>query len=341
MSIIVGPVDRARPGWSGLPTDRSRLRARAVRDGLIVAGWITSAALLVAIPLVGRSLGYDALSYWFADLMARYELARSSLYELGAFRYSPPIGIAFSLFGSLPWWLFLTLWSAVLAACVAWLGGRRMLLLFALPPVALEVYHGNIHLLLAVAVALGFRHPWTWAFVLLTKVTPGVALLWFAVRREWRALAIALAATGLLIVLSALLAPELWLSWWEAVESSVARPADLAIPPPLPGRLVLAALLVTWGARTDRAWTVGVAAMLGLPNLWPHGLVVALAAVPAFRDGSEPGGSPSLGRLVASVAVALALAGSLALVLGPAIRSVIEDVSLNVLAQDVPGSPSH
>ena len=43
-----------------------------------------------------------------------------------------------------------------------------------------------------VAIVLGFRWPFTWAFVLLTKVTPGVGLLWFAVRREWRSLAIAL-----------------------------------------------------------------------------------------------------------------------------------------------------
>ena len=50
----------------------------------------------------------------------------------------------------------------------------RVLWLLALPPVALELYHGNIHLWIAAAIVLGFRYPWTWAFVLLTKVTPGV-----------------------------------------------------------------------------------------------------------------------------------------------------------------------
>ena len=60
----------------------------------------------------------------------------------------------------------------------------------------MEIAGGNISLLLAVAIVWGFRWPWTWAFVLLTKITPGVGLLWFALRREWRQLAIALGATA-------------------------------------------------------------------------------------------------------------------------------------------------
>ena len=45
---------------------------------------------------------------------------------------------------------------------------------------------GNIHLLLGAVIVAGFRWPWLWALPLLTKVTPGVGLLWFALRREWR-----------------------------------------------------------------------------------------------------------------------------------------------------------
>jgi len=43
--------------------------------------------------------------------------------------------------------------------------------------------------LLAVAIAVGFRYPAAWALVLITKVTPGIGLVWFAVRREWCPLA--------------------------------------------------------------------------------------------------------------------------------------------------------
>jgi hypothetical protein len=50
---------------------------------------------------------------------------------------------------------------------------------------------------------------------------------------------------------------------------------SLAIP--LLPRLVAAGALVTWGARTDRTWTVPVAATLALPVLWPSGLAVLAA----------------------------------------------------------------
>ena len=72
----------------------------------------------------------------------------------------------------------------------------------------MELAGGNIHLLLAAAIVLGFRWPWTWAIVLLTKITPGIGLLWFVVRREWRDLAIALGATAAIVAVSFLVWPE-------------------------------------------------------------------------------------------------------------------------------------
>jgi hypothetical protein len=74
--------------------------------------------------------------------------------------------------------------------------------------------------------------------------------------------------------------PALWGEWLTSLTVNAAIPADLSLPPPLYVRLPIAAALVAWGARTDRAWTVGIAAMLSLPLLWPHGLAVGLAALP-------------------------------------------------------------
>ena len=121
------------------------------------------------------------------------------------------------------------MWFALLIGNVIWLGGRgvRVLWILAFPPVALELYHGNIHLWIAAAIALGFRYPWTWGFVLLTKVTPGVGLLWFAVRREWRALGIALGVTGAIVAVSLLLAA----SCGSTGSSSCKRPRRAARSP--------------------------------------------------------------------------------------------------------------
>ena len=56
------------------------------------------------------------------------------------------------------------------------------------PGVIEDLVRGNIHVLLAVTILAGFRYPGAWSFVVLTKVTPGIGLLWFAIRREWGAL---------------------------------------------------------------------------------------------------------------------------------------------------------
>jgi hypothetical protein len=328
-------MDRPPP-FEPLPADRPALRRRAVRDGLIISGWLATAFALVVVTYFGRSLGYDAFSYWSIDLNDLYGRAMSSNFALGAFRYAPPIAFLFAPLHALPWWLFLWLWEALMVATVFWLGGRWALVLLALPPVALELYHGNVHLLMAAAIALGFRHSWTWSFVILTKITPGVGLLWFAVRREWRSLFIALGATATVSLVAAVVAPQYWREWVDSIVSNLGEPQYYSVPPPLPFRLPIAALLVIWGARTDRPWTVAVAATLGLPIIWPHGLCVALAAVPFLRGGDQAAKLPDWQSVVrlrtyaayvgafvgAALAIAVALAGPVRQVMDEASRSL-------------------
>ena len=328
-------MDRPPP-FEPLPAERAALRRRAIRDGLIIAGWLATAFALIVVSYFGRSLGYDAFSYWSIDMDDLYGRTLSSNFSLGAFRYAPPIAFLFAPLGLLQWWLFLLLWGAVMVATVLWLGGRWALVLLALPPVALELYHGNVHLLMAAAIALGFRHPWTWAFVVLTKLTPGVGLLWFAVRREWRSLAIALVATIAVSLVSAIVAPNHWREWIDALLSNVNEPQHYSVPPPAPIRLPIAAALVIWGARTDRPWTVAVAATLGLPIIWPHGLVLALAAIPFLRLGDQAARMPNWQSAVrlrtyaaySAAAVAIVLAAA-ALVGGP-IRFLLDEASRNL-----------
>lgn len=169
-----------------------------------------------------------------------------------------------------------------------WLGGRWSVVLFAFPPVAIELYHGNIHLFMAAAIVLGFRYPAAWAFVLLTKPTSGIGLLWFLARGEWRALATAAVTTVVIVLVTLVVAPALWVEWLAYV---MARPAGMPGGPsvsiPLPVRLTIAAGVVLWGARTDRAWTVPVAATIALPVLWYAGFSVLVAAVPGLRAAAR------------------------------------------------------
>lgn len=275
------------PPFEPLPADSRALRLRALRDGLIIAGWLATAVVYLIVTYHGRSFGYDAFAYWSLDFDDLYGRTLSNNFVLGSFRYGPPIAFLFGPLGALPWWLFIWVWQAVMLATIAWLGGRWWLVLLALPPVALELYHGNVHLLIAAAVALGFRHPWTWSFVILSKITPGIGVLWFAFRREWRSLAICLGATALVSIVTAIVAPHYWAEWIASILSNLDEPQHYSVPPPALIRLPLAVLLVAWGARTDRPWAVPVAAALALPIIWPHGLTVALAAIPFVRRGDR------------------------------------------------------
>jgi hypothetical protein len=271
---------------------------RAIRDGAVVAGLLFLAYLfLVVAPAVG-TFGYDAFAYWSVNTDDPYAVGVGGL---GAFNYTPPIARLFGPFGSLAWLTFLWLWFALLIGNVIWLGRRgvRVLWILAFPPVALELYHGNIHLWIAAAIALGFRYPWTWGFVLLTKVTPGVGLLWFAIRREWRPLGIALGVTGAIVVASLIYEPNVWRDWLDFITSTPegGSVAQFQIAIPLWLRLPAAVALVAWGALTDRRWTVPLAATVALPVLWVSGFAIcaAMASAPLQAGrrstaGDAPGG---------------------------------------------------
>jgi hypothetical protein len=157
---------------------------------------------------------------------------------------------------------------------------------------ALELVGGNISLFLATAMVVGFRWPAAWAFVLLTKVTPGIGLLWFVVRREWRSLGIALAATALVVAVSAAIMPGAWLEWLDLLVRLAGRDGTwAAVPIPFLVRLPIAVVVVVWGARTDRRWTVPVAGMIALPALW-YGSLTMLLAVVVLRDPERNAVSP-------------------------------------------------
>lgn len=76
-------------------------------------------------------------------------------------------------------------------------------------------------------------------------------------RREWGSLAVALGWTIAVVAASFVLGPI-----------------------GLPARLFAVAVLVIWGARTDRRWVVPVGAAIAAPFLWWNVLAMLVAAVP-------------------------------------------------------------
>jgi hypothetical protein len=140
---------------------------------------------------------------------------------------------------------------------------------------------------------IGILAPALWAFPLLTKVTPGIGLVWFAVRKEWPQLAVGVGVTAAIVGVSFVLTPGAWFEWVGLLTSNVG--ADVAyphVPIPMLYRLPFALAVIAWGARTDRRWTVPVSMLLALPVIWPGSLAL-LAAIPSaqarpMRARAEP-----------------------------------------------------
>ena len=254
-----------------------------VVGGLAIAGLAWLLVVLLAEPY-GRAwgTGQDARCYWLPSLAAPYLHANWT--DPIAYVYSPAFLQLISPLTSLPWQVFVAVWTAILIGAIGWLTGPR-LLVFGVLLAGMELVGGNISLLLAVAIVLGFRWPAAWAFVLLTKVTPGIGLLWFAVRGEWRSLGIALGATLGVIVVSAFFMPAAWGEWFGVLVSVAGRDGTwAAVPIPFWFRLPIAVALIVWGARTNRRWVVPVASMLALPALWYGGLSMLLAVLPLLES---------------------------------------------------------
>jgi hypothetical protein len=225
--------------------------------------------------------GMDARCYWVPTLADPY--LHSNWLDQIAYPYSPAFLQVLQPIRILPWQVFMAIWAAILMAALVYLTGPRLILLGRAFFGLMEIWGGNIELLVALAVVLGFRWPAAWSFVLLTKITPGVGLLWFAVRREWRSLAIVAVATGAIAAASFALMPDAWHTWIQVLRDNAGKGGTgtwAAVPVPFFVRLPFAVVLVVWGARTNRRWTVPVSAMLALPALWYGGLSIMVATLP-------------------------------------------------------------
>ncbi|MEO6578153.1 MAG: glycosyltransferase family 87 protein [Candidatus Limnocylindria bacterium] len=237
----------------------------------------------------------DALAYWrpdLADLYGGREVGVASTYL-----YSPAFAQLVSPLGLLPWPAFATLWSALNLGAMVWMVGPYLAALFVIipGPVADEISTGNIHLLLAAAVVIGFRQPAAWAFPLLTKVTPGIGILWFVGARRWRLLAIGLGTTLAIATLSFALAPSAWFEWIETLRrsSEVSVSGQIAvIPGPLWLRTALAAIIALVAGWRGVAWLVPVAVTIALPVPWSSGLALLVGSIALSRGWWEP----ALGR---------------------------------------------
>jgi hypothetical protein len=246
---------------------------RASRDALSIAG-----VILLVMTMRSGGPGYDFFAYWSVDPAHPYAVKEG----FGAFHYAPPLVWLAGPLKLLPWPQAYWLWFGILFAALVWLARSWALAWLAFPPVSSELFHGNVHLLIAVALVLSLRHPAAYAFIGLSKVTPAVTALWYVARTEWRNFAIAVGSTVLVVVVAFAIAPPLWFQYLDHISSETNEAFNL-VPIPLLVRLPIAALIAVAAGRLNRPWLLAPAATLALPLLWIHGLAILVAVTPLRR----------------------------------------------------------
>ncbi len=278
---------------------RIDLRRLAIPSFVVVVAVFSGLRLLSVEPWAMPA--YDVYAYWTTRDGFDYAATRPG--ATGAYLYSPVFAQLIAPLTALPWPVFAGVWTALIAAPLIWLAGRYAIALLILPPVFMSVALGQLDILFAVVVLLGRRWPAVWALPILTKVTPGIGLLWFLIRGEWRSLAIALVATLAVAAASAALDPAGWAGWL-AMLMRMDFPelgGDLwFLPLPLGFRLLVAAALIAWGAATDRRWVLPVGVLLSLPIVWLNSPTILVALLPLAAAGARTPAGAGLRRNVAS-----------------------------------------
>lgn len=248
---------------------------------IIRIGYLTGVAIYLVVFLNPASGWRDAVTYYTSGVVDPYAWE----YAEGGGRYSPAFFQVVEPLRVLDWPTFLFVMSAAEFAVLWIIAGPMAAPLLLVQPVAIEAWHANVNILLAGAITLGFRWPALWSFVLLTKVTPGVGLLWFAVRSEWRRLFAALGATAVIVMVSWALSPGLWLSWLEALMNTPSPPGPMGTAP-LPLRVGLGAMIIALGARRNLPWVLPIGAAVAMPALWQAAMAILVALVPLSRKAS-------------------------------------------------------
>jgi hypothetical protein len=230
--------------------------------------------------LNGGVHGLDARAYWLTGHRSHLYGGPPGSYD--AYLYSPAFAAAIWPLTQLPWTIFASVWMLLETVAFVWLlkplGWRWGTPAFCLCLVEISV--GNIYSFLAVAAALGLRHPAAWALPLLTKITPGLGPIWFAARREWISLAASVGATLGIALASFVITPHHWTAWLHFLLDNQGSNQFF-----LPVRVVLSVSLTVLAAIKGRAWLLAPAMLLGNPLVMHSWMALTLlAAIPRLRQ---------------------------------------------------------
>jgi hypothetical protein len=124
----------------------------------------------------------------------------------------------------------------------------------------------------------------------LIKVSPGLGLVYLALRRRWRDLVISTALGLVITSVSFALAPELWRAWLDAITGRADMVGNSIVPVPYSLRaiagFVVAIAAGVVGRRTGELLLVA-AVTIANPGLSLQGFAVLIAAIPIWLAGPD------------------------------------------------------
>jgi hypothetical protein len=254
------------------------------------------AVLLLVVAFYRWDTPSDEHAYWLAarrlaDGLPLYDSTATSITPY-AYWYPPIVAQVLVPFAVvLPEMLFTAGWTVLMLGCLWWLAGRNLfvaLALVAFPPIAVEFWFRNIHLILAVLIVLAIRSRPAWFSIgAAIKISPGLGIAYLLAQRRWRP---ALVAAGFgvgLLAASILLSPEAWRDFLGIMLSR--GPGDVSgfLAVPYIARAIVGLGLAVFAARLPKG--IGdvllvVAIVVALPTLWFTALSTLMAVVPLWRS---------------------------------------------------------
>jgi hypothetical protein len=269
-------------------------RARFIALTVLAA---IGAALLAVIIATFWMTPNDSLAYWIAGHRLAAGLpvyaAPDAAFEPYAFHYPAPVAqLLAPIAVVLPALAFCVIYRCLMLFALWDLAGRRMLNMLALIaflPMAVALRIENLEIFMALGIVIGLRR-WPWLFTAgaLIKVSPGLGIVYLAMRRRWRDVAIATALGVAIAALSFVLSPELWRASIDSITGRVGMVGNSLIPIPYVYRAIAGLVLAVVGGligRRSGELLLVVGITIANPGLSLQGFAVLAAAIPIWLAG--------------------------------------------------------
>jgi hypothetical protein len=266
--------------------------------GLAALAAIGAVFLAVIVATFWTTPG-DDLAYWIAGHRLALGLpiytAPEFAFEPFAYHYPPPVAqVLAPITLVVPAFAYAIAYRGLMLAALWDLAGRRMLNMLAFVafvPMAVAVRIENVEIFMALGIVLGLRR-WPWLFTIgaLVKVSPGLGLVYLALRRRWRDVAVSAALGAVIVGVSYALAPDLWREWIATITGRADVIGNSLIPVAYVYRAIAGFILAILGGllgrrRGELILVAGIT--IANPGLSLQGFAVLAAAVPIWLAGPD------------------------------------------------------